>query len=134
MDSFVDRGVKLKGTLWAKKTLHFEGELEGDCYSKGHLIIGKEGVVKGNINSRNISNLGIIEGNLHAENKVSLLPGSRLKGNIESHNLVMQEGSNFEGQPSCRSLASRQRGSPIPSAAASSETYWTRWRRTCRRG
>ncbi len=97
MDSYFEKGVKLKGTLWVKGAVHFDGEMEGDVHSSNHFVVGKTGSVCGTVNSYNVSNMGRIEGDIVAENKVTLLQDSSLKGDITTYHLVIDEGSNFEG-------------------------------------
>lgn len=97
MDSYFEKGVKLKGTLRVKGAVHFDGELEGDVHSINHFVVGKTGDVRGTVRSYNVSNMGRIEGDIIAENKVTLLQDSSLKGDITTYHLVIDEGSNFEG-------------------------------------
>ncbi len=97
MDSYFEKGVKLKGTLRVKGAVHFDGEMEGDVHSANHFVVGKTGDVRGTVRSYNVSNMGRIEGDIIAENKVTLLQDSSLKGDITTYHLVIDEGSNFEG-------------------------------------
>ena len=97
MDSYFEKGVKIKGTLWVKGAVHFDGEMEGDVHSSNHFVVGKTGKVSGTIHSYNVSNMGTIEGDIMAENKVTLLPESKLTGDISTYRLVIDEGSSFEG-------------------------------------
>ena len=98
MDSYFQEGVKLKGVLRSKGVLHVGGEFEGEMFSTDHLVIGKGGSVKGNIKTYDITNMGTIQGNVEAENKVNLKEESELTGDITTHQLIVDEGSNFEGQ------------------------------------
>ena len=61
-------------------------------------MVGKSGKVLGNIKTYNVTNKGNIQGNLFAENKVTLADGSRLAGDISTYSLIVDEGSNFEGR------------------------------------
>lgn len=97
MDSYFEGGVKLKGTLRVKGAVHFDGEFEGEVFSSNHFIVGKAGKLFGNINSHNFTNMGSVQGNIFSENRVTLMNGSQLKGDISSFHLVIDEGSNFEG-------------------------------------
>tara|TARA_Y100001960_G_C14737417_1_gene861096 strand:- start:72 stop:2081 length:2010 start_codon:yes stop_codon:yes gene_type:complete len=98
MDSYFEKGVKLKGTLWVKGKVHFDGELEGEVYSSDHFMVGKTGVISGDIKTFNVTNMGHVKGNLFAENRVSLTDESSLLGDITTYHLVIDEGSNFEGR------------------------------------
>jgi len=98
MDSYFEKGVRLNGTLWVKGGVHFDGSFEGEIYSSNDFVVGKSGKILGNIKTFNITNKGNIQGNLFAENKVALIDGSRLKGDMSTYRLIVDEGSNFEGR------------------------------------
>ncbi|MFQ5717863.1 MAG: polymer-forming cytoskeletal protein, partial [Nitrospinales bacterium] len=102
MDSYFGPGVKLVGTLWAKGTVHFEAEFEGEIFASEYFIVGKNGRIFGDIKTYNILNMGKVQGNINAENKVSLADKSSLIGDITTFHLVISEGSNFEG--SCKMI------------------------------
>ncbi|MBT7179089.1 MAG: tetratricopeptide repeat protein, partial [Nitrospina sp.] len=98
MDSYFEKGIRLKGTLWVKGSVHFDGEFEGEIYSSNHFIVGASGKVLGNIKTHDVTNMGFVQGNLFAERKVALTNDSRLVGDIATYHLVVDEGSNFEGR------------------------------------
>ena len=98
MDSYFEKGVRLKGTLWVKGAVHFNGDFEGEIYSSDHFIVGHSGKILGNIKTSEVTNMGFIQGNLFAESKVSLMNGSRLTGDLSTYHLVVEERSNFEGR------------------------------------
>lgn len=98
MDSYFQDGVKLKGVLQSKGVLHIGGEFEGELNSTSHLVIGQGGIVNGNVNTFDLTNMGKINGDVKAENKVILKVESMVQGDITTHQLVVEEGSNFEGQ------------------------------------
>tara|TARA_B100001123_G_scaffold366605_1_gene426326 strand:- start:154 stop:639 length:486 start_codon:yes stop_codon:yes gene_type:complete len=98
MDSYFEKGVHLHGTIWFKDSVHFDGYFEGEIFSSKDFVIGKSGKVLGNIKTFNITNKGNIQGNLYAENKVCLIDGSRLTGDIATYRLTIDEGSSFDGR------------------------------------
>lgn len=98
MDSYFEKGIRLKGTLWVKGAVRFDGDFEGEIYSSDHFVVGKSGKILGNIKTCNVTNMGFIQGNLFAENKVALMNDSRLTGDIYTYHLIIDEGSNFEGR------------------------------------
>ena len=98
MDSYFEKEITLKGTLWVKGNVHFGARLEGEVYSDDHLVIGPSGYVKGDIHSYDFSNSGKVEGNIFSENKTALLRGGTLTGNISTYQLVVDEGADFGGR------------------------------------
>ncbi len=98
MDSYIQKGVVLKGAVQVKGVVLIEGEVEGDITASDHLIIGESGRVRGNIFAGHLTNRGTVEGNVNAGNKVSLMKDSHLKGDITAYQLVIEEGSGFDGR------------------------------------
>ena len=98
MDSYFEKGVTLKGTLWVKGDVHFGASINGDVHSNDHLVIGNSGYVKGNVHSYDFSNSGKVDGDIFSENKTSLLKGGALTGNISTYQLVVHEGADFGGR------------------------------------
>ena len=98
MDSYFEKGIVLKGTLWIKGQVHFGASITGDIHSSEHLIVSNTGSVKGTIYSYDVSNSGIIEGNVFSQNKTILAQGGRLTGDITTYQLIIDEGSDFGGR------------------------------------
>ena len=97
MDSYFEKGVHLKGTLWAKGIVHLNSDFEGEIYSTSHIVLGKVGKILGNIKTHNMTSKGYIRGNLLAKNKVVLMNESCLIGDISAYHLIIGEGSKFNG-------------------------------------
>ena len=135
MDSYFQEGVKLKGVLHSKGVLHVGGEFEGEIFSSEHLVIGKGGFVKGKIKTYDITNMGTIQGDVEAENKVNLKENSELTGDIKTHQLIVDEGSNFEGQchmtkakPEPRSSSPPKKKNRLKNSLPSVKPCRYRWR------
>ncbi|MBI5183746.1 MAG: tetratricopeptide repeat protein, partial [Nitrospinae bacterium] len=96
LDSFFGKGVSLKGILKAKGTIRFDGEMEGEITSDT-LILGEGGIINADIKTGTFINMGMIKGNVSALEKVTLHEKSRLEGNIETSNLIIEEGARFQG-------------------------------------
>ena len=98
MDSYFEKGIVLKETLWIKGQVHFVASITGDNHSSEHLIVSNTGSVKGTIYSYDVSNSGVIEGNVFSQNKTILAQGGRLAGDITTYQLIIDEGSDFGGR------------------------------------
>ena len=97
MDSYFEKGVHLKGTLWAKGIVHIDGDFEGEIFSTSHISLGKAAKITGNIKAHDVTSKGYIQGNLLAKNKVLLMDESSLIGDISAYHLIIGEGSKFNG-------------------------------------
>lgn len=103
MDSFIQKGVTLKGELRARGVILVEGRVEGEVFATDHLIVGESGNILGNIEAGHLTNRGTIQGDVAAGNKVVLVEKSHLTGDITAFQLVVEEGSNFDGR--CKMLS-----------------------------
>ena len=119
MDSYIQKGVVLKGAVQFQGVVLIEGEVEGTIYASDHLIVGESGRVRGDIEAGHLTNRGTIEGNIRAGNKVSLMKDSHLKGDITAFQLVIEEGSSFDGR--CTMLDAPQYKEKVETTFSSAE-------------
>jgi len=97
LDTLIGKDTRLEGTVQAKGTLRIDGQMEGQVYSQGDVIIGDTGQVKGEIKARNIFISGIVQGNVYAEGKLELSSSGSLLGDMQASKLVVDEGAVFDG-------------------------------------
>jgi len=111
--SILAQGCRFKGEVEVNGTFRIEGEFEGTIRHPETLVVGKTGVVKGEIFAKNAVVGGKVLGNIVADDKIELQSGSTLEGDIKTGRLVIDEGVVFEG--SC-SMGKRPAGTAQPSA------------------
>jgi cytoskeletal protein CcmA (bactofilin family) len=90
-------GVSIKGTLKFRSELHMDGQVEGTIESLGRLTVGRNGRVRGDIQTRSVTVHGTVDGNLSVGEKCELRSGCTLRGDIETSSLVVDEDVNFIG-------------------------------------
>ncbi|MCK4537450.1 MAG: polymer-forming cytoskeletal protein [Candidatus Krumholzibacteria bacterium] len=113
MNSIIGHGCKIKGTIDVKEgTLRVDGEFEGTINCPGTLVVGKDGVVKADVNVTSAVIGGTVNGNIDAREKIELQAGSRLEGDIKTTRLVIDEGVFFEG--SCKMSPDNKTSMPSP--------------------
>jgi cytoskeletal protein CcmA (bactofilin family) len=78
--------------------LFIQGTVDGTVsLANNNVTIGKTGNIKGTITARAIMVEGSIEGELKASEKVILKKSAKVKGNISSVRLTMEDGCYFQG-------------------------------------
>ncbi|MDH4038084.1 MAG: polymer-forming cytoskeletal protein [Candidatus Krumholzibacteria bacterium] len=97
LNSMLGQGCKIKGDIEIQGTMRIDGTFEGNISCPETLIIGKTGVVKGEIKVKNAVIGGKLIGNIAAANKIELQSGSHVEGDIQTGRLVIDEGVFFEG-------------------------------------
>jgi len=95
--SILAQGCKFKGEIEVGGTFRVEGEFEGKIHLPESLVVGKTGVVRGEISVKNAMIGGRVYGNITAESKIELQGGSHVEGDIRTKRLVIDEGVFFEG-------------------------------------
>ncbi len=91
------KGVELKGEIKVEGTVRIDGRLDGDVHTKGEVIVGEEGIVKGAITAGSLISSGRIKANVTVTERVQLLKTAILIGEVHSPIMVVEEGAKFQG-------------------------------------
>lgn len=91
------KGVELKGEIKVDGTVRIDGRLEGDVHTKGEVIVGEDGVVKGAIHADSLISSGRIKATVTATGKIQLLKTAILIGEVHCPTMLMEEGAKFQG-------------------------------------
>jgi cytoskeletal protein CcmA (bactofilin family) len=95
---FLDRGVKLEGTLELGGTFRVDGEVRGTVRCKERLIVGENGRLEGEIESTTLSVAGKIHGKVHGTQRIEILPTGAVEGEVHTPCLVIEAGGVLEGR------------------------------------
>jgi cytoskeletal protein CcmA (bactofilin family) len=95
---FIGENTVIKGFLSFHTLLRIDGTFEGELSSKGKIIIGPKGVVKGNIDLQEAFIAGKVEGNITVSERVSLRGRAVVQGNITAPLLSVDEGVSIQGK------------------------------------
>lgn len=90
-------GTWLKGNLKAEGGVRIDGMLEGEITTSDTFVLGKTGIVKGTVKTKDALIGGKIIGNLNSRGKVELKTGSVINGDIICKKLIIEEGATFDG-------------------------------------
>jgi len=87
-----------EGKFAVKGALKIDGKFEGEALIVDKVFIGPRGKVKTNIQASSVVVEGILIGNIRASNRVLLLPTSRILGDIQTPELIIQNGTILKGR------------------------------------
>jgi len=93
--ALMNSGLNVKGDLETDGELHIDGQIVGNV-SCGHLVIGKDGAVRGNIKADEVIVCGKTEGVIRAR-RIMLQESARVVGDIFYEIMSMEEGAKFMG-------------------------------------
>jgi len=90
-------GTEIKGDISSNGDIRIDGILQGNLKTKGKVVIGETGSVKGEIKCKNSDVEGSIEGKIHVSELLSLKATSNITGDIIARKLAIEPGSKFTG-------------------------------------
>ncbi len=97
VETLIGKTSVLKGTINSENSLRIDGVFEGSVISQGDVFIGASGRVTADICARNVTISGHVVGNVSVDEKLELLVGATLNGDIKVKKLVIEEGAEFKG-------------------------------------
>ena len=95
--AFLGPGSKITGTVKLDSTGRIEGEVEGEIHARD-LVIGESAVVKAMVQGATVVVHGTVTGDIRATSRLEIRRPAKVKGNIASPVLVIEEGASFEGK------------------------------------
>ena len=95
--AFLGPGSKITGTIKLDSTGRIEGEVEGEIHARD-LVIGESAVVKATVHGATVVVHGTVTGDIRATSRLEIRKPAKVKGNISSSVLVIEEGASFEGK------------------------------------
>jgi cytoskeletal protein CcmA (bactofilin family) len=86
------------GRFAVQGSLRIDGKFEGEALIVDKVFIGPKGKVKTDIFASSVVVEGILIGNIQATSRVLLLPTSRILGDIQTPELIIQAGTILKGR------------------------------------
>ncbi len=97
INTLLGDGSRFKGTVECEGTVRIDGKVDGKVLARDSVIVGETGTIKADIMAPNIVIGGKVTGNVTAENRLELLSGAQLYGDIQTPILAIAEGVVFQG-------------------------------------
>ncbi len=95
--AFITEGCEIVGDVKVEHDLRVYGYLKGTVTVGGNLVIGQTGKIEGEITARSATIAGQIHGNIKGHEKIILETKSMLIGDLQTRELVINEGALFQG-------------------------------------
>ena len=94
--TIITAGSSIKGEMNLSCNLYVDGDFDGLINSKKEINVGRNGYIKGDIVAQRLIVQGLIEGSVNAQ-KVEIKSTGKVKGTIESAELIIESKAVFEG-------------------------------------
>jgi len=95
LPNMIGPGTKIVGNIETNGDIRIDGNIEGNIISKGKVVIGNNGVVKGEIVCSNAEVSGSVNGKMNVSELLSLKVTSKVNGDIKSGKLSIEPGALF---------------------------------------
>src|SRR5918997_3392669 len=117
--SLVDRHSAFDGIFRSQRDLRVEGELKGNVACEGTLFVSEGATIAATVEAEHVTVAGELTGEIRCRGRFQILPSGRVRANVSTGSLVIQEGAIYEGQ---LEMAGIERSSLRPIRSRSSIT------------
>lgn len=90
-------GSKIIGKVVADKDFRIDGEIEGEIICNGKIVIGQNGLLKGNAQCTNAEILGKVEGKIEVAETLSLRGTAHVAGEVYTKILLVEPKAILNG-------------------------------------
>jgi len=111
--------TKVKGDIYSEEDLYFDGNIEGSLEVRGVLTIGPNGKVKANVKAKELVVKGSIHGDVEASDRISIMNGATIVGDVKTAGIVIEDGAYFKGGIDILRPETAKKTEPISVAAKS---------------
>jgi cytoskeletal protein CcmA (bactofilin family) len=106
--STIASDMKITGDVTCSGVIRIEGQVEGSVKGARQVLIGRQGMVKGDVSAREAIIGGRIEGSVTATERVEVQGTALINGDLFAKSMLVQEGGRING--AIRMEESAQRG------------------------
>lgn len=95
--SIIGPGMKVVGDCETDGTIRIEGSVEGSVRAGKAVVIGKDGHVKGDVDTQDAVVSGHVVGTVTAESRLEVQATARIEGEIRARRMQLEEGAVLNG-------------------------------------
>jgi cytoskeletal protein CcmA (bactofilin family) len=100
--NLISQGTEITGDVKSTGDVRIDGVLNGNMVTKGKVVIGPTGRVKGEVECKNSEVSGLIEGKITVTQLLILKTSSKINGTIVTDKLSIEPGAIFTGNCSMK--------------------------------
>lgn len=111
--SVIAAGLKIVGDVETAGTLKIEGTVQGSIRGARQVIVGRSGVIQGDIQAEEIVIGGRVVGTVNAAERVEIQANSVIEGDIHTRSIVVFEGGVLNGNVRMDMAGAKGASTPI---------------------
>ncbi len=98
VNTILTKSTYMSGELRFDSSLRIDGKFDGKVFTDGVLVIGPEAEVRADLKAGVVVVAGKVFGNIEASERVEMLEGGQVYGNVKTAKLRIDDGVIFEGE------------------------------------
>ena len=95
--SIIGPGMTVVGDCTTEGTIRIEGHVEGSVRAGKAVVIGKDGVVDGDVSTQDAVVSGTVTGTLVAASRLEIQATARIEGEVRAKRMQLEEGAVLSG-------------------------------------
>jgi cytoskeletal protein CcmA (bactofilin family) len=95
--SIVAPGMIITGDVQTAGVLKVDGEINGSIIGARQVLLGRGGVIRGNISAGEVVVGGSVDGSVSAQDRLELQSTASVTGDIDTRSIVVIEGARING-------------------------------------
>ena len=111
--SVIAAGLKIVGDVETAGTLKIEGTVQGSIRGARQVIVGRSGVIQGDIQAEEIVIGGRVVGTVNASERVEIQANSVIEGDVHTRSIVVFEGGLLNGNVRMDMAGAKGASTPI---------------------
>lgn len=105
--TIITKGTSIKGNITGNDTIHVDGDIEGSIKVDNIIIVGKSGMVQGDIEANKVISSGHISGDIKCQD-LEVMSASTVRGGIHSKKITVK--GKIDGEILCDTLVIESEG------------------------
>jgi cytoskeletal protein CcmA (bactofilin family) len=95
--AFIGKTTRIRGEIYSDEELYLDGQVEGSLEVRHLLTIGPNGKVTANVKAKELVVRGSIHGDVEASDRISIMNGASIVGDVKTAGIVIEDGAYFKG-------------------------------------
>jgi len=97
ISTLISHGAVLDGNVKAPAFVRVDGEINGDVVVDEGLILGENGVIKGEVKTKEMVVYGVVTGNINVQS-LQIKSTGKINGDIKTSVLAVETGAVYNGK------------------------------------
>jgi len=107
ISTLISEGTVVAGNLTAPNVARVDGQVNGDVEIGEGLVLGEQGVITGNINTKEMVVYGTVQGNIAVES-LEIKGTGKITGDISATTLLVEAGGIYNGHLTMQAAGVKQ--------------------------